>query len=146
MERRLLTLCPVSPSRAKAKSQGQDRLSSTRDLSSSRTLGAIRNMKRLLLLLLVVMMVGWLMATQRIQIQTRPDEAFRSLEARHGFSTRTHHEANHEAHQEVQRALAQARREVQEALRQAGHEVREALHEARQEVHDALVEAREELS
>ncbi len=99
-------------------------------------------MKRYFLLIVLVMVVSWIVASHRSPFR-RP-----AAPPRHWAAQRHEHEGEAgrriaaETRRKTQRALAEARDEVRQALDEARDEVRQAFAEARDELHQALDEVR----
>lgn len=92
-------------------------------------------MKRFLLLIVLVMVVSWLIASHRSPFHRSGGPSRHWVNERHG----------REGDAGYRRIAADTRRKTRHALAKAGEEVRQALNEASEEVREALGEARDEV-
>ncbi|QEH38690.1 IgA FC receptor precursor [Aquisphaera giovannonii] len=104
-------------------------------------------MKRLLIVLLVIALIGWSFAAaaRRRRVSESEYQYARAAEARREAAS-AQSDARREARraaEEARRAMREARDEAQRALREAGREIREAFHEAREAWHQAGDENRD---
>ncbi len=103
-------------------------------------------MKRVFLLIVLVMVVSWLVASYRSPSR-RPGATTRHWTAeRHGREDDAgHRRIADETRRKTRRVLAEAGDEIRQALDEARDEVRQAYEEARGDVHQALDELRASL-
>ena len=104
-------------------------------------------MKRFFLLIVLVMVVSWMIASHRSPFRrSGGPSAHWAVERRGREGDAGHRHVAAETRRKTQRILAEARDEIREALDEAGDEVRQALDEVGDEVHQAIDEVRGSLA
>ncbi|WP_165221781.1 hypothetical protein [Aquisphaera insulae] len=97
-------------------------------------------MKRLLIVLLVLMLVGWSLTVHRQRAASRSE--YREARSQWAHASQARREAQRAA-EEARRALREARDEAQRAMREAGRDIRDAFHEVRDAWTEAAAEVRD---